>query len=38
MSRPKLEVVDIFREHGPAYRSEHSGPLNLPQLEVLSAI
>jgi len=38
MSRPKLEVADIFRAHGPAYRHEHAGHLNLPQLKVMSAI
>ena len=38
MSRPKLEVADIFRAHGPAYRKAHVGHLNLPQLKVMSAI
>ncbi len=38
MSRPKLEVADVFRAHGPAYRREHAGHLNLPQLQVMSAI
>ena len=38
MSRPRLEVADIFRAHGPAYRREHAGHLNLPQLKVMSAI
>ena len=38
MSRLKLEVADIFRAHGPAYRREHAGHLNLPQLQVMSAI
>lgn len=38
MQRPKLEVADIFRAHGPAYRREHAGHLNLPQLKVMSAI
>jgi hypothetical protein len=38
MPRPKLEVADIFRAHGPAYRGEHAGHLNLPQLKVMSAI
>ena len=36
--RPKLEVADIFRAHGPAWRHEHAGHLNLPQLRVMSAI
>jgi hypothetical protein len=38
MQRPKLEVADIFRAHGAAYRREHAGHLNLPQLKVMSAI
>ncbi len=38
MPRPKLEVVDIFRTHGAAYRKTHAGHLNLPQLKVMSAI
>ena len=38
MPRPKLEVADIFRAHGPAYRREHAGHLNLPQLKVMSAV
>ena len=38
MPRPKLEVADIFRAHGPAYRQNHAGRLNLPQLKVMSAI
>ena len=38
MPRPKLEVADIFRTHGPAYRRANTGHLNLPQLKVMSAI
>lgn len=38
MPRQKLEVADIFRAHGAAYRRNHAGHLNLPQLKVLSAI
>ncbi|MFC6636972.1 IS91 family transposase [Sulfitobacter sediminilitoris] len=38
MPRPKLEVADIFRAHGPAYRKAHAGHLNLPQLQVMSAV
>ncbi|MEM8958994.1 MAG: IS91 family transposase, partial [Pseudomonadota bacterium] len=38
MYRPKLEVADIFRAHGAAYRRQHEGHLNLPQLKVMSAI
>jgi len=38
MSRPTLEVADIFRAHGATYRRDHAGHLNLPQLKVMSAI
>lgn len=38
MSRPKLEVANIFRAYGPAYRRKNAGHLNLPQLKVMSAI
>jgi len=38
MGRPILEVADIFRAHGPAYRREHAGHLNLPKLKVMSAV
>jgi hypothetical protein len=38
MPRPKLEVADIFRAHGPAYRRDHAGHLKLPRLKVMSAI
>jgi hypothetical protein len=38
MPRPNLEVADIFRAHGPAYRRENASHLNLPQLKVMSAI
>jgi predicted RNA-binding Zn-ribbon protein involved in translation (DUF1610 family) len=38
MPRPKLEVADIFRACGPAYRRDHAAHLNLPQLKVMSAI
>jgi hypothetical protein len=33
-----LEVADIFRAHGPAWRRDHAGHLNLLQLKVMSAI
>jgi hypothetical protein len=36
LSRPKLEVAEIFRAHGAAYRCDHAGHLNLPQLKVMS--
>ena len=38
MGRSKLEVADIFRAHGGAYRREQTGHLTLPQLKVMSAI
>ncbi len=33
-----LEVADIFRAHGPPWRSERAGHLSLGQLKVMSAI
>jgi Putative transposase/Transposase zinc-binding domain len=33
-----LEVADIFRAAGPAYRSGHAGHLSLAQLKVMTAI
>lgn len=36
--RPDLEVADIFRTAGPAWRSEQRGHLSLAQLKVMSAI
>ena len=33
-----LEVADIFRAHGPAWRSKRAGHLSLGQLKVMSAI
>ena len=38
MERPRLEVADIFREHGPAWREVQRGHLSLAQLKVMSAI
>lgn len=38
MGRPALEVADIFREHGPAWRDAQRGHLSLGQLKVMSAI
>jgi hypothetical protein len=38
MSRPSLEVADIFRAHGPAYRRAEAGHLSLGQLKAMSAI
>ena len=36
--RASLEVADIFRSAGPAYRAAHVGHLSLHQLKVMSAI
>ena len=33
-----LEVADIFRAAGPAYRTRHAGHLSLHQIKVMSAI
>ena len=35
---PALEVADIFRDHGAAWRDAHAGHLSLGQLKVMSAI
>ena len=37
-ARPALEVADIFRAHGPAWRDAQRGHLSLAQLKVMSAI
>jgi hypothetical protein len=36
--RPALEVADIFRDHGPAWRRANAGHVSLGQLKVMSAI
>jgi hypothetical protein len=38
VSRPALEVADIFRDHGPAWRSANAGHVSLDQLKAMSAI
>jgi hypothetical protein len=38
MVRPALEVADIFRAHGPAWRQTQQSHLSLGQLKVMSAI
>lgn len=38
MPRPKLEIADIFRKHGPAWRRANAGHVSLAQLKVMSAI
>jgi hypothetical protein len=36
--RASIEVADIFRGAGPAYRTAHAGHLSLHQLKIMSAI
>jgi hypothetical protein len=38
MDRPKLEVADIFRRYGEAYRQQHGASLSKAQRRVMSAI
>ena len=38
MAHCALEVADIFRTHGPAWRKAQRGHLSLGQLKVMSAI
>jgi len=38
MRRPSLEVADIFRAHGAAFRRANAGHLSLNQLKVMSAV
>ena len=38
MSRPALEIADIFRDHGPAWRKANAGHVSLAQMKVMSAI
>src|SRR5438876_1765656 len=38
MARPALEVADILRDHGPAWREANRGHVSLDQLKVMSAI
>jgi len=38
MARPALEVADILRDHGPAWRDANSGHMSLDQLKVMNAI
>jgi len=38
VSRPALEVADIFRGHGPAWRRANAGHVSLDQLKVMSAV
>jgi hypothetical protein len=36
--RPQLEVADIFRRHGPAYRLAHDGHLGRVERRVMAAV
>ena len=38
MPPPALEVADIFRGHGPAWRHANAGHVSLDQMKVMSAI
>src|ERR1700716_4332684 len=38
MARDALEIADIFRRHGPAWRQANAGHVSLGQLKVMSAI
>src|SRR5881409_3388130 len=38
MSRPALEVADIFRDFGAAWRTANAGHVSLAQLKVMSAV
>ena len=38
MSRPELEVADIFRGHGAAWRRANAGHVSVDQMKVMSAI
>jgi hypothetical protein len=38
MARPRLEVADVFRAHGAAWRKANAGHVSLSQLKVMSAI
>jgi hypothetical protein len=38
VARPLLEVAEVFRDHGPAWRETNRGHVSLEQLKVMSAI
>src|SRR5712692_4266071 len=38
MSRPMLEVADVFRRYGDAYRQQHHAALSTAQRRVMTAI
>jgi Transposase zinc-binding domain len=38
VTRPSLEVADVFRRHGPAWRAANEGHLSLAQRRVMRAV
>ena len=38
MERPKLEVADVFRRYGEAYRQQHGASMSVAQRRVMTAI
>ena len=38
MERPQLEVADVFRRYGEAFRLKHTGSLSRAQKRVMSAV
>src|SRR6266849_7713611 len=38
MDRPKLEVADVFRRYGEAYREKHGASMSTGQRRVMTAI
>ncbi len=38
MAQPKLEVADVFRRYGEAYRREHDASLSASQRRVMTDI
>jgi len=38
MDRPKLEVADVFRRYGEAYRQEHDASMSTAQRRVMTAV
>jgi hypothetical protein len=38
MARPALEVADIFRDHGAAWRRANAGHVSLDQMKVMAAV
>ena len=38
MDRPKLEVADVFRRYGAAYRENHGASMSIAQKRVMSSI